>query len=168
MTDPVLIRFWPKKWLNDPDIAPAIRYLDRFLHDFRQTTETSVVNTVNRDAYDSTIGMVFGQPGFEGSKEIDYNDSTVQVKELICKTIANETYTATDNMVINVTKGSTLILPENPCENCLIIFTKDATQMTLKGNGRKINGKSDDFIFRKERLSRQLFYFIDDDGWYMV
>lgn len=30
--DPFVIQ-WPGKWLQDPEIAPAILYLNRFLHD---------------------------------------------------------------------------------------------------------------------------------------
>ena len=30
--DPFVIR-WPKQWVTDPDIAPVIKYLNRFLHD---------------------------------------------------------------------------------------------------------------------------------------
>jgi hypothetical protein len=188
LTDPALVRVWPRKWLTDPEIGPAIRYLDRFLHDFQQTTETTLVNTINRDGYDSTIGMVFGQPGFRDELEHDrYNDSTLlsqqsfentqhsgytessmSVKSLVCKTISNEIYTATDNMVINATNRSTLILPSSPCENCTIIFTKDTTQLTLQGNGRKVNDRLGDWTFHKDRLARQIFYFIEEDAWYMI
>lgn len=187
LTDPALIRVWPKKWLTDPEIAPTIRYLDRYLHDFQRTTETNITTTVNRDAYDSTIGMVFGQPGVEAQKQIDpysdalvgkafeetgqndYTDQIVYVKEIVCKTVGvGGTITASDDMLITMENNSTMYLPENPRENSVVYMTKTSGKATVKGNGKKINGRSNDYVFYKLDLARQFHYVIDRDEWRII
>ncbi len=184
MTDPALVRRWPQKWMTDPDIAPTILYLDRFLHELQSNTTTTITNTVNRDAYDSTIGQVFGElcarkdpqenlyvdPPMEQQKQqIDSYTPVYQSEiRLLSKTISRETFTASDNMFVNMTHDSILVLPENPIENSTVYFTKDSTRARLRGNGRKINGTFDERVFYKNRLSRRLQYFIDVDEWFII
>jgi len=98
---------------------------------------------------------------------LDYND-TVRVKELISKTISNETYTAVDNMFINMTNNSTLLLPATPTKNSVVYFSKDDTKAILRPNGKKVNGALSDIVFYKERLGRQIHYFIDVDEWFFI
>ena len=103
----------------------------------------------------------------DDQQQIVYNVET-PVVQLITKTISRETYTAVDNMFINATNNSTLVLPANPIENSQVDFTKDGTKLTLKGNGKKVNGTTQDIIFKKERLGRQIRYFIDVDEWFFI
>lgn len=182
MTDPALVRFWPRKWLNDPEIAPAIRYLDRFLHDFKRVTETNIVNTINRDGYDSTIGMVFGEPGFrdeysdpyssvnkvESVQENYYTDQSINVRKLTAKVISNQTYTVVDNMFIKAKLGSIIKMPTTPSSDCVIyVHNGDGTLLTIDGNGKTINGDKKKFL-RQKGSGLQIYYFIEDDEYIAI
>lgn len=43
MTSPALIQNWPKKWTEDPELAPVIRYLDRFLLELKDAVDANTV-----------------------------------------------------------------------------------------------------------------------------
>jgi len=177
LTDPALIRNWPKKWLNDPEIAPALRYLDRYLHDFQRTT-TTTTNTITNEITNVTeitnvsqgavnVGRLYGETAVAPEKPVVFNQIT-PVKYLTCEVISSSRYEATDNMFLRITRDCVLTLPENPCKDCQINFTKGASILTLKGNGRKIQGSRNDIVFRKNNLARQIYYFIETDEWFFL
>lgn len=156
----------PKSLLNNPDTRSYFEYLNRWAHDMWVRTgggEDLIDAGSTRETYPWTE---------DTSADIDqnmvYTFPMEEVKQLITKTISRETYTAVDNMFINATNNSTLILPKNPCENSQVDFTKDGTKLTLKGNGKKVNGTKKNIIFKKERLGRQIRYFIDVDEWFFI
>jgi len=155
----------PKKFLNDPELRPYFEYFHRWAHDMWKRTGGSsddVADTGLRETY-----PWLQEHNTDDQQQIVYNVET-PVVQLITKTISRETYTAVDNMFINATNNSTLVLPANPIENSQVDFTKDKTKLTLKGNGKKVNGTTQDIIFKKERLGRQIRYFIDVDEWFFI
>ena len=155
----------PKKFLNDPELRPYFEYFHRWAHDMWKRTGGSsddVADTGLRETY-----PWLQEHNTDDQQQIVYNVET-PVVQLITKTISRETYTAVDNMFINATNNSTLVLPANPIENSQVDFTKDGTKLTLKGNGKKVNGTTQDIIFKKERLGRQIRYFIDVDEWFFI
>lgn len=184
----------PKKFLSDPELRQWVTYLHKHL---QQTwvklggSEDAIETTVVRDAYDSTMYASGLEEAFrrieclekrnlyqpvneEALKKISelenglsYGESP-KIKELTTKTIDREEFTATDFMFVNATNNSTLTLPANPVTNSIVIFTKDATRFKLKGNGKKVNGSFSDIVFYKERLARQVHYFIDVDEWFFI
>lgn len=170
----------PKSLLNNPETRSYFEYLNRWAHDMWRRTGGSEdlidaggtretypwAEDFTEDSRDSFYSSLTANA--EIDQEISYNFPIEEVKQLITKTIDNEVYTAVDNMFINATNNSTLILPKNPCENSQVDFTKDGTKLTLKGNGKKVNGTTQDIIFKKERLGRQIRYFIDVDEWFFI
>jgi len=155
----------PKKFLNDPELRPYFEYFHRWAHDMWKRTGGSsddVADTGLRETY-----PWLQEHNTDDQQQTVYNVET-PVVQLITKTISRETYTAVDNMFINATNNSTLVLPANPIENSQVDFTKDGTKLTLKGNGKKVNGTTQDIIFKKERLGRQIRYFIDVDEWFFI
>ena len=95
----------------------------------------------------------------------NYSYTEIPVINLTRKVISNEIYTATDNMFIYAKNNSTLVLPLNPVRDSIIYVTKDNTKLTLKPNSKKVNSKTQDIIFRKEGLARQIYYFADEQEW---
>lgn len=155
----------PKKFLSDPELRPYFEYFHRWAHDMWKRTGGSsddVADTGLRETY-----PWLQEHNTDDQQQTVYNVET-PVVQLITKTISRETYTAVDNMFINATNNSTLLLPANPIENSQVDFTKDKTKLTLKGNGKKVNGTTQDIIFKKERLGRQIRYFIDVDEWFFI
>jgi len=155
----------PKKILADPELRPYFEYFHRWAHDMWKRTGGSsddVADTGLRETY-----PWLQEHNTDDQQQTVYNVET-PVVQLITKTISRETYTAVDNMFINATNNSTLVLPANPIENSQVDFTKDKTKLTLKGNGKKVNGTTQDIIFKKERLGRQIRYFIDVDEWFFI
>jgi len=162
--DPFIYQI-PKKILADPELRPYFEYFHRWAHDMWKRTGGSsddVADTGLRETY-----PWLQEHNTDDQQQIVYNVET-PVVQLITKTISRETYTAVDNMFINATNNSTLVLPANPIENSQVDFTKDKTKLTLKGNGKKVNGTTQDIIFKKERLGRQIRYFIDVDEWFFI
>ena len=162
--DPFIYQI-PKKILADPELRPYFEYFHRWAHDMWKRTGGSsddVADTGLRETY-----PWLQEHNTDDQQQTVYNVET-PVVQLITKTISRETYTAVDNMFINATNNSTLVLPANPIENSQVDFTKDKTKLTLKGNGKKVNGTTQDIIFKKERLGRQIRYFIDVDEWFFI
>jgi len=168
LTDPALIRIWPRKWLNDPEIAPSLLYLDRYLHDFQQTTSTTITSTVNRDAYDSTIGVVFGEYAEDQRQEESYSEVVTVETRLITKVINNETFIPVSNMLLKCKNKSTVKLPEVPTEDFYVyVHNGDGTLVTINGNGKKVNGHDSISIMRKGN-GLQVYYFIEDDEYILI
>jgi hypothetical protein len=128
--------------------------------------DTTAIDTYDSTAYASSISYALKRIK-ELESLLEYS-SSVYPLQIINKTISNETYTAVDNMFVNMTNRSTLILPLKPKKNSIVYFSKDATKAILQGNGRKVNGSVKDIVFYKERLARQIHYFIDVDEWFFI
>ena len=167
----------PKKILSDPDLRPFFEYFVRWAHDMWRRTgggDDEVSDTGLRETYPWM--QEFNADNFEkmayNVENITNNEFSypveVETKTLTTKTISSETYTAVDNMFINATNDSTLIMPENPERDSLIYFSKDSTGFTLRPNGKKVNGTLEDIKFYKNRLARQVWYFIDADEWFFI
>lgn len=178
LTDPALVRQWPRKWLNDPEIAPAIRYLDRYLHDFQRntTSTTEVINTtieqnitsvVNQAAFDPAVGLVMASEAFEDDNSVPTVDVRVE-KEITTKTITSETYTSVGDEFIKCKGSCTVKLPENPGDNCVVyIHNYDNALVTIDGNGRDIN-QNDKLFIRRKGNGLQIYYFIDDNEYIAI
>ena len=171
----------PPKILADPQLRPFFEYFVKWAHDMWVRSgggNDLVSDTGTRESYPWSEDVTEGvRDSFYSSlaanteieQEIIYNFPVEHdFNRLTAKTINNEIYTAVDNMFINATNNSTLVLPANPIENSQVDFTKDKTKLTLKGNGKKVNGTTQDIIFKKERLGRQIRYFIDVDEWFFI
>jgi len=111
----------PKKFLNDPELRPYFEYFHRWAHDMWKRTGGSsddVADTGLRETY-----PWLQEHNTDDQQQIVYNVET-PVVQLITKTISRETYTAVDNMFINATNNSTLVLPANPIEIHKLISQK--------------------------------------------
>lgn len=171
----------PLKIQSDPELRPFFEYFVRWAHDMWKRTgggNDLVADTGTRESYPwelnesgaqdvSNVYDLFKQEPQSINQNL-YPQIIESVKEITTKTISNETYTAVDNMFINMTNNSTLLLPANPMKNSVVYFSKDDSKATLRPNGKKINGTLSDIVFYKERLGRQIHYFIDIDEWFFI
>lgn len=167
----------PNKFINDSELRPYFEFLHRWAHDMWMRTggsQDEVSDTGLRETYpwiqeskvETDVSRLYSSD--EKGRSIDLVMQAPEFKEIITKTISNETYTAVDNMFVNMTNNSTLVMPLSPERNSVIYITKDDTIATLRPNGKKVNGVLDDIVFYKERLARQIHYFIDADEWFFI
>lgn len=171
----------PKSLLNNPDTRSFFEYLTRWCHDMWKRTgggEDLIESGGTRETYPWTEDTTEGSrdsfyssltANAEIDQEISYNFPVENnFNRLTTKTINNEIYTAVDDMFIKSKTGSTLKLPENPSDNCVIYaHNADGTLLTINGNGRKINGH-DEIVIRQKGNGVQIYYFIDDNDYVAI
>lgn len=174
--DPFVIQ-WPQKWASDPELAPTIQYLNKFLYDLWLRTGGSgdaISNITIEEKYawdlsvnfareqaltlpqlfsekDDTVTLL--QPAHEGAKAFN-------------AVSAVSDYTAVDYDFVNAKKKSRVTLPKYPEENSVVIIRNgDGSIIGLNGNGRLINGESTGKIYRKG-TTLTLQYFIEENEWF--
>jgi hypothetical protein len=167
----------PKKILADPELRPYFEYFHRWAHDmWRRTGGSSddVADTGLRETYpwlqelnsDDQQQNIYNVENIT-NQEVSYSVET-PINKLITKTISNEIYTAVDNMFIKSKLGSTIKLPTNPANDCVIYaHNGDGTLLTIDGNGKKINGHDKLFI-RQKGNGLQIYYFIEDNEYIAI
>lgn len=167
----------PKKFRDDPELKGFFEYFIRWAHDMWKRTGADVdivADTGTRETYpwlqehnDVKDSQSLYSHQETTNNTINYSVEQ-EVKSLTTKTISSETYTATDNMFINATNNSTLIMPENPIRDSVIYFRKDSTSFTLRPNGKRVNGQLGDIKFYKSNLAREIWYFADVQEWFFI
>ena len=171
----------PPKIQNDPELRPFFEYFVRWAHDMwvRSGGGNDLIDSAaKRESYawdlnnstDKQDEPIFNwdvNNALEKQNTTQYNVERVE-KEIITKTILNETYTSVGNEFV-VCKGKcTVKLPENPGENCVVyIHNYDNEMVSIEGNGREIN-QNDMLFIRRKGNGLQIYYFIDDNEYIAI
>lgn len=152
----------PKKLRNDPELRGFFEYFVRWAHDMwvRSGGGNDLIDsTAKRESYPWDLANAADKTSANKQYIFEKPD-----KEIITQEQSGGRLTAVDNCFVYLSNSATLLLPPNPEVNSVVYMTKDGSTVTVKGNGKKINGKSE-YIFRKANLSRTFQYFTSLDEW---
>ena len=155
----------PAKLNNDPETGPFFRYFVKWAHDIWIRTGGSDDLVADEGTRETYPWVLESTPDATQSALATYAPPTESQVEIITKTVSRGTYTAVDNMFVYLQNGSKLFLPSQPKRNSVIYMTKDSSRVTVNGNGKPINGITQDICYTKPNLSRTYQYFIDSDEW---
>lgn len=147
--DPFVIQ-WPKRWLDDREIEPVIRYLNRFLHDLWQRSG-GPVDSVSNSVYES---IYF-------SKEA----APLIAKRKIVETSSN--YTTAGNEIVVVNSEVTITLNNLPRIEEQPIIINNAGTVTISGNGKNIIGDSSYVSLAQYETIRPV-YAVGSDEWFIT
>jgi hypothetical protein len=129
--DPFVIQ-WPRLWLQDPQIEPVIRYLNRFLHDLWVRTGGSVDTITNIEQLEE---------GALSAESLDRIDTLEQIEDLIpvvdkqfYSAIKTVNYTAVDGDFIEAQKKAVITLdPNATTDDQIVVANGDGTQIKVVG-----------------------------------
>lgn len=157
----------PQSLKEDSETRQFFEYFVKWAHDIWLRTggsEDSVSDTGVRESYP----WAQDDSGKDNLNVQGLYSQLQAVKILTKKVINSESYTAVDDMLIKSKNGSTLKLPLNPSEDCVIYaHNADGTLLTINGNGRKINGHDEVKLARKGN-GLQIYYFVDENEYIAI
>ena len=170
--DPFIVQI-PASLRKDRESEQFFIYLNRFLHDLWQCTTggTGVPTVPNSDLSNSNlhnINFLLGRVYDLGAKIEDLErqkEINITYRDEFNSITVSESLTINDFDFANVMNGSTVTLPQYPVKNSVIIIRNgDGKKVKMDGNGKKINGSSTGYLYRKG-TAITLQYFIDSDEW---
>ena len=159
--DPFVIQ-WPQAWIDDPQIEPVIKYLNRFLHDLWKRTgggDDYIESNQNDTTYE-TGGTA------QALDEIGYLE---QIEDLIPSytptvfytAVKIDNYTAVHGDFIEAQNGVIITLdPEAEQDDEIIIANGDGTNITVLGS-IKYTDLDTELIIRNQGTSIHLQRFSD-------
>lgn len=162
--DPFVIK-WPTAWENDPEIGPAVNYLNRFLHDLWQRTGGGVdvvSDVIGSESYETStsngqyISLHEEQENLDGEvyipPELAVYDDGIYIRPAnnVCdhEPILEAQFNARSVMVdtdavnkdfIEATRGATIRADKYPGANDTItVANGDGSTIRFDGNGNNI------------------------------
>lgn len=161
----------PKEFSSNTSLRPLLPWVT-YLHKWLMQAWLKLGGS-NDAIADQDVAELYPWPlehNPDRNKTNSYNTQFDQfiVKTITTKTITRETYTAQNDSFIYCKDNATLIMPERPTRDSVVYLTKDSTPMTLRTNGKPVDGKTGDIKFYKPNLSRQIYYFADAQEWRII
>jgi len=153
--DPFVIQ-WPNQWLEDPEIEPVIRYLNRFLHDLWIRTG---------GGFDDTLALKEGLRQFE---DLPATEFIPKERQRITTAI---NYSTLENDVVICTADLTIFLNDTPDDKELVTINSGNNQITINGNSKTISGETEVIIRRRSSglpISLDMQYFVENDAWFLI
>ena len=134
--DPFVIQ-WPQKWSNDPETAPTLKYLNRFLHDLwiRSGGGADFINEIELD-----VEVINARLDVIEAELIVLAARIAYLEGSIVVTAVN--VTATGNTTIICTDALTVTMNSTPLDKDLVKVKARNGNVTINGNGKNIDADS--------------------------
>lgn len=162
--DPFIIPI-PRQFLADEETREFFEYFVRWAHDMWVRTGGGT-DSIEAATIEEKYPWPLAPPAEDRFSVPSYSFNVSPAVDRFNPVSTTENYTAVDYDFINAKSTSEITLPEYPRDGGVVIVRNgDGTKITIKGNGRSINGETTGIIYRKG-TALTLQYFIDDNEWF--
>ena len=149
--DPFVVQ-WPEKWITDPQVAPVVQYLNRFLHDLWIRTgggEDAISEVTGSESFETStsngqyIALHEAQENQDGEiyippPQLDYECEPLLGQQFNAR-LVNADAEAVNGDYIEASNGATIKADRCPGSNDVIkIANGDGSSIRFDGNGNNV------------------------------